>query len=61
MDFVKIHPGEFMMGQRENLYLVKLTKPFELMSVPTTQQIWSEVLDLGDKYLLQKVHLKKNF
>jgi formylglycine-generating enzyme required for sulfatase activity len=60
MDFVKIHPGEFMMGQRENLYLVKLTKPFELMSVPTTQQIWSEVLDLGDKYLLQKVHLKKN-
>ncbi|MCB0368236.1 MAG: SUMF1/EgtB/PvdO family nonheme iron enzyme [Bdellovibrionales bacterium] len=47
---VKIPAGTFRMGNKEKV-TVTLTKPFEMMSVQTTQKMWQGVVELANQYL----------
>lgn len=47
---VKIPAGTFRMGDKEKV-TVTLTKPFEMMSVQTTQKMWKGVVDLFNQYI----------
>jgi len=47
---VKIPAGTFRMGDKEKV-TVTLTKPFEMMSVQTTQKMWKGVVDLANQRL----------
>lgn len=49
--FLKIHPGQFFMGDGVTGNLQKIAKPFELMSKFTDVQTWSEVIELAKEHL----------
>jgi formylglycine-generating enzyme required for sulfatase activity len=57
IDFVNIYPGNFMMGDI-NKHKVTLTKPFEIMSVLTTNSMWKEIIDLANDEFETKSPLK---
>lgn len=44
MIFHRIEPGEFFMGEGEDKFKVRITKPFEMMSTPVTQKMWALVM-----------------
>lgn len=44
--FVEISPGLFRMGEQNSKVQVTLTKPFAIMSIPTTQKLWSDFLEI---------------
>lgn len=46
VDFVRIEPGSFMMGDGDAKVLTTVSKPFEIMSVDVTQSTYRAVVDL---------------
>jgi formylglycine-generating enzyme len=50
VDFVRFDSTTFMMGDGDNKVLTTITKPFEIMSVPTTQKLWGGIVDILIKY-----------
>ena len=56
IDFVRIEPGTFRMGYKEKV-TVTLTKPFEIMSIETTQKMWKDIVSLANMYLKGKYSL----
>lgn len=61
IQFVKVPVGKtFMMGTKDYHVTVTLTKPYEIMSVPTTQKMWKGVVDLVNQYLSLELRSKYN-
>jgi len=54
VDFVRFEPGSFLMGDGDNKVLTTITKPFEMLSTPTTQKAYKEVVGLLKKQSAQK-------
>ena len=46
IDFVRIEPSSFMMGEGDERVLTTVSKPFEFMSVDVTQETYRVVVDL---------------
>ncbi len=46
VDFVRIEPSSFMMGDGDAKVLTTVSKPFEFMSVDVTQEVYRTVVDL---------------
>lgn len=44
MNFMKVNPGTFTMGEKETAHVVTLTQPFELMDAPVTQEQWTSIM-----------------
>ncbi len=44
MEFHRVEPGFFRMGEADDLVAVMLTAPFKLMSAPVTQLQWTAVM-----------------
>jgi formylglycine-generating enzyme required for sulfatase activity len=56
VDFVKIPGGKFRMGDDEKV-TVTITKPFEIMSILTTQKMWRDTVNLINLHLPWKYNL----
>jgi formylglycine-generating enzyme required for sulfatase activity len=50
IDFVRIEPGSFMMGDGDEKVLTTISKPFEMMSVDITQKTYRVVVELLKQY-----------
>lgn len=50
-DFIRIEPGNFLMGNAKNKVFATITQPFEFMSVDTTQGVYRRVIELFKFYL----------
>ena len=50
IDFVRIEPASFMMGDGDSKVLTTVTKPFGILSTKTTQKQWRGVVELLKKY-----------
>jgi formylglycine-generating enzyme required for sulfatase activity len=51
VDFVRIEPGSFFMGSGSKKVLTTLSKPFEILSVDVTQQMYRGVVELMKEVL----------
>jgi formylglycine-generating enzyme required for sulfatase activity len=52
IDFVRFEPGSFIMGEEKNIVFNTISKPFEVLSVKTTQEQWRKVVTLLKEYLV---------
>lgn len=49
-NFVKIEPGEFMMGPSDNNHLEVIKKPFYMADTACTQEFWLKVMTFNPSY-----------
>jgi formylglycine-generating enzyme required for sulfatase activity len=62
VDFIRIRAGSFMMGYgKSDEALTAVNKPFEIMSIYTTEKIYSDVVNLFKKYLKPENQVIKYF
>lgn len=54
MTFVKIKPGTFIMGERDNTKKVEITKSFEIGKTAVTQAQWTKVMGSNPSYFKDK-------